>query len=214
MAENKKSFVLYCDIIHTIEKLTDEQSGRLFKHILRYVNDENPQCDDVLIDVVFEPIKQSLKRDLRKFEQIKDARSKAGKEGASKRWQKMANAKNSMAKNGKPKQAITTMADSVSVSVSDSVINKKDKNEYRAFSHLSISQTHFDLLVDDGYTQKQIDSVLDEIENFAGNKKYKSLYLTAKNWLARKYPKPNQVVKTDFAQSIQSGIIKISKDVD
>lgn len=213
MATDKKSFLLYCDIIHTIEKLSDEQCGKLFKHILRYVNDENPQCDDVLIDVVFEPIKQSLKRDLRKFEQIKDARSKAGKEGASKRWQKMANAKNGIAKDSKPKQSMANIA--VSDSVSVSVINNNIINDvYRCFAHLSISQANFDSLVADGYTQKQIDAVLDEIENFAGNKKYKSLHLTAKNWLARKYPKPTQVVKTDFAQSIQSGIIKISKDVD
>ena len=213
MAENKKSFLLYCDIIHTIEKLSNEQSGQLFKHILRYVNDENPQCDDVLIDVVFEPIKQSLKRDLRKFEQIKDARSKAGKEGASKRWQKMANAKNATQKNGKTKQAMAKIA--VSDSVSVSVINNNIINDvYRSFMHLSISKSHFQMLIDEGFNKTQIDLVLDEIENFAGNKKYKSLYLTAKNWLIRKYPKPTQIVQNDFAKSIESGIIKISKDVD
>ncbi len=41
MAEEKKGFILYSDIIHTIEKLTDEQAGKLFKHILKYVNDLN-----------------------------------------------------------------------------------------------------------------------------------------------------------------------------
>jgi len=34
MAEEKKGFILYSDIIQTIEKLTDEQAGVLFKHIL------------------------------------------------------------------------------------------------------------------------------------------------------------------------------------
>jgi hypothetical protein len=43
MAKNKKSFVLYCDLIHTIEKLSNEQAGELFKHILRYVNDKDPE---------------------------------------------------------------------------------------------------------------------------------------------------------------------------
>ena len=36
MAENKKSFVLYCDLIHTVEQLPDEVAGKLFKLILNY----------------------------------------------------------------------------------------------------------------------------------------------------------------------------------
>jgi hypothetical protein len=72
MAKDKKSFVLYCDIIHTIEQLTDEQAGHLFKHILQYVNDKNPQTDNVITKIAFEPIKQQLKRDLNKYEQIRE----------------------------------------------------------------------------------------------------------------------------------------------
>ena len=45
MAEEKKGFILYSDIIHTIEKLTDEQAGVLFKHILKYVNDLSLRID-------------------------------------------------------------------------------------------------------------------------------------------------------------------------
>ena len=30
MAEGKKTVLLYCDLIHTIEKLSDEQAGKLF----------------------------------------------------------------------------------------------------------------------------------------------------------------------------------------
>jgi len=26
MADDKKSFLLYCDVLHTVEKLTDEQA--------------------------------------------------------------------------------------------------------------------------------------------------------------------------------------------
>jgi hypothetical protein len=36
MAEEKKGFILYTDVLHTVEKLTDEQAGKLFKHILKY----------------------------------------------------------------------------------------------------------------------------------------------------------------------------------
>lgn len=70
MAENKKSFLLYTDVHFTVKKLTDEQAGILFKHILSYVNDENPTMDNLLLEIAFEPIKQSLKRDLKRYETI------------------------------------------------------------------------------------------------------------------------------------------------
>jgi hypothetical protein len=67
MAENKKSVLLYCDIIHTVEELDDVDAGLLFKHYLRYINDQNPEPPSKLIKIVFEPIKQNLKRDLVKW---------------------------------------------------------------------------------------------------------------------------------------------------
>jgi uncharacterized phage protein (TIGR02220 family) len=82
MAENKKSFVLYCDLIHTISKMPSDKAGDLFKHILEYVNDKNPTTDDLIINLTFEPIKQQLKRDLDKYESIRERNSLA----ARKRW--------------------------------------------------------------------------------------------------------------------------------
>ena len=88
MADNKKSFLLYCDLLHTVKKLNDEQAGKLFKHVLEYVNDLNPETEDIITDLCFEPIKQSLKRDLRKYESTCKKRSEAGKKGMAKRWAK------------------------------------------------------------------------------------------------------------------------------
>lgn len=83
MAENKRSFLLYTDVHFTVKKLTDEQSGKLFKHILAYVNDENPIINDLILEIAFEPIKQSLKRDLKRYEAIclrnKENGSKGGR---------------------------------------------------------------------------------------------------------------------------------------
>ena len=79
MAENKKSFLLYCDLIHTISKMPNDKAGELFKHILEYVNDNNPVTEDLIIQLTFEPIKQQLKRDLLKYKDISSIRSEIGK---------------------------------------------------------------------------------------------------------------------------------------
>ena len=71
----------------------------------------------------------------------------------------------------------------VSVSVSDSV-----NDIYRSFAHLSMTVAEFKKLEVD-YEKQTIDSCLDSIENFKNNKKYKSLYLTCKNWLKKEQTK-------------------------
>lgn len=86
MAEEKKSFLMYCDLMFTADKLSDENAGKLLKHLLRYVNDLNPEPENDLIDIVFEPIKRQLKRDLSDWDEKKVERSLSGRLGNIKRW--------------------------------------------------------------------------------------------------------------------------------
>ena len=82
MAEGKKSFVLYADLLDNIEHLTNEEKGILFNHLLEYVNDKNPILEDRLLVTAWKPIEKQLKRDLKKFEEVKTKRSEAGKRSA------------------------------------------------------------------------------------------------------------------------------------
>ena len=91
MAKDKKGFILYADQKELFEQLPNDKAGELIKFIMAYVNDENPITEDLIINLAFTPIKQQLKRDLQKFEQTKVSRSIAGKAGADKRWQNIAN---------------------------------------------------------------------------------------------------------------------------
>jgi hypothetical protein len=86
MAESKKSFVLYCDLIHTVEHLPNDKAGELFKHILSYVNDRDPVTDCIVVKLAFEPIRQQLKRDLQTWEKKVEERSESGRAGNLKRW--------------------------------------------------------------------------------------------------------------------------------
>jgi len=120
MAENKKSFILYVDQKEIFDQLPNEIAGKLIKHIFSYVADDNPVSDDNLLLMAFTPIKTQLKRDLRKFESIKQARSEAGKKGMQKRW-------SNDNKNNNVKQNITNIT--VNDNVSDSVTSKKINNK-------------------------------------------------------------------------------------
>jgi len=81
MAEGKKSFTAYCDWHLTMSKLTDEEAGKLMKMLFSYVNDLSPEPPDRLTELLFEPIKTTLKRDLKKWESKSKTNSYNGSKG-------------------------------------------------------------------------------------------------------------------------------------
>lgn len=81
MAEGKKSFVLYTDLLNVVGLLSDEQAGKLFRTILEYVNDKNPDPDDMVTKLAFEPIRLQLKRDLGRWTKFRDKQAEYGKMG-------------------------------------------------------------------------------------------------------------------------------------
>lgn len=120
MADNKKSFILYCDQKGVWDKLDNEQAGRLIKHVISYVNDENPISPDFITELAFEPIKQSLKRDLKKWEKQYGQRVEAGRKSAESRK------RNSTTVNERSISSTVSVSDSVSDSVSVTV-NVKER---------------------------------------------------------------------------------------
>lgn len=79
--KNKKSFILYTDMIDVVDELSNQDAGMLLKYILRYVNDLNPEPQTELIKLISIPIKQGLKRDLEKYKKIVDRNTANGKKG-------------------------------------------------------------------------------------------------------------------------------------
>lgn len=118
MAEGKKSFILYADLLSQVERMPPEKAGELFLTILQYVNDKDPEVDklDWGVSSLFEGVKASLKRDLEKWEKQRKQRSEAGKRSAESR----------AAKKNEKQRALNNVQDrstdsTVSVNVNDSV---------------------------------------------------------------------------------------------
>lgn len=62
------------------------------------------------------------------------------------------------------------------------LFEKEKANAYISFDHLSMTENEY-LKLCDKYSILRVDDIIDRIKNYKKNKKYKSLYLTAKNWL-------------------------------
>ena len=137
MAENKKSFVLYADLIHTVRHLSKEDAGELFMHILSYVSDENPVTENAIVKISFEPVKQQLKRDLIKWEEIKVKRSDAGKISAEKKKQQSATKSTHV-------ESVKQTSTKSTVSVNDNVnvtVNVNDNNRNTLSHEKVVSET-------------------------------------------------------------------------
>jgi len=194
MAKDKKSFVLYSDLKHTVQKLPDEQAGKLLKHILAYVNDENPTTEDLLVEIAFEPIKQQLKRDLKKFEEKRKKWSEAGKKSAEARRMKSEQNEQTLT-NVEGCLTDSTVNDNVndnvnvSVIVNDITTSKEVGKERKRFSPPSIEE------VEDYFFEKNCQQYKQEASKFwyhydangwkVGKNKMKNWKSAASGWLTR-----------------------------
>jgi hypothetical protein len=140
MAKDKKVVLLYCDLIHTVEKMDDETAGIFFKHYLRYINDLNPTTNNIVVDIAFESVKQNLKRDLKKWEERAERSRNNGKLGGRPKTQTNPKKPSGLINNpNEPKKPVkgtvtVNVTDTVNVKVKD--INNKgvsDKSEHDPF---------------------------------------------------------------------------------
>jgi hypothetical protein len=105
------------DSLDILDKLSDEQAGKLFKAIKFYQKTKKTPDLDLMLDLVFTPFLNQFIRDDENYEKTCEARRVAGGKGGK---QKVANA-------SKSKQNVANLADSDSKSDSDSDSkNKKD----------------------------------------------------------------------------------------
>lgn len=136
----KESFVLYTEILETVRDMSDEEAGVLFKAILHHEADEEyvPGEDHREAAVAFSFIRRQLDRLDQKYEEMVEKRREAGKSGAAKRWQNMANDgkaiandSKAMANDSKSKQAIANdgLNVPVPVHVPDPVPDKEKEKE-------------------------------------------------------------------------------------
>jgi len=120
MAENKKRVVVYADWIDKFEELEDDEAGRLIKHFFRYINDLNPEPPDRITKLTFIDIKNTLKRDLDKWEEksperVEKARVAGLASAEARKLKKELNSTNEL------KTQLNSTKSTVSVSVSDNV---------------------------------------------------------------------------------------------
>ena len=184
----KDSFVLYTEQKAVINKLSDEQAGKLIKAIYKYVETgEMPELDTVL-DLVITPFKTILDKDKAKYEEVSKARAEAGSKGGKQSKQN----ETSKSKSKQKKQLQTK----------DSNCNDNDNEYDNDFKKENIKKKYGEngnvKFTDEEYEkvktyfpndyEKRIQNLDDYIQSKGA--KYKDFVATLKNWARKEGYKP------------------------
>ncbi|WP_417198953.1 DUF6291 domain-containing protein [Bizionia sp.] len=154
---DKNSFIAYNSWHEIFEELNDEEAGKLIKIIFRFANGLDAETTDKVVKMSFIPIKQSLVRDVVKWDKYIEKQSLNGKKGG--RPQKPKKPTGFSENPTEPKKAD-------SVSVSESAIN----NIYNSFVD-AVKKGIFKTRIDSTYKRLNIKSgsLTPLLENFKGN---------------------------------------------
>lgn len=136
----KESFIIHTNDWKMVQKLTVEQRGVLFTALMCFQTGEGLPEMDAVTDMAFGFMSSQLERDNKKYADIVDARTAAGKKGAEARWGDGKNGKDSNchhSQNGKNGKHALSVSVSESVSVSDTVSVSESESQ-----GMSDSDTH------------------------------------------------------------------------
>ena len=161
----KDSMVFYRSFYEALKDLPDNDRLAIYDAIFSYGLDLKEVELSGIAAVIWKLVKPNIEANNRRYEN--------GKKGAKAKQEESKRKAKGRQRQSKPKA-------NKDVELNNTI--------YHQFNHLSISIDDNKKLIDKYfYTQSEIDTVYQRIENYRDNKKYSSLYLTALDWLKRDF---------------------------
>jgi hypothetical protein len=207
----KNNFILYKDYEEHVALLSNEEAGKLFKAIFRYVDGRKELELDGMTKMAFSFIKRNLERDLIKYKDKCNLNALNGaKGGRPKGSTKNPTVINKTERlNNKPKKAdIDTDIDTDIDIDNDSDIETNNKIKERHLDFVKLTKEEYLKLISK-FGLQDADRKIDKLNSYIGSKgkKYKSHYHTILNW-ANKEIKENPNTSNDLEFDKEGNLIE------
>jgi hypothetical protein len=201
----KNNFILYKDYEEHVALLSNEEAGKLFKAIFRYVDGRKELELDGMTKMAFSFIKRNLERDLIKYKDKCNLNALNGAKGGRPKGsiKNPTVIKNTERLNNKPKKAdigIDIDTDTVIDIDNDSDIKTNNKIKERHLDFVFLTKEEYLKLISK-FGLQDADRKIDKLNSYIGSKgkKYKSHYHTILNWANKeKKEHPNNINDLEF----------------
>ena len=175
----KNSFILYTEQKAVIDKLTDEQAGKLIKAIYAHETGEEMELDAIL-DLVITPFLTVLEKDKEKYAEKCEKRAQAGAKGGKQRVANQASGKQTQAN-----QANATFAKQTQANQADNDNEYDNDNDFKKENIKRKSTTQAKAFVKP--TVEEVKAYCVERKNNVNPDKFIDFY-ESKGWLIGKNP--------------------------
>ena len=181
----KDSFVLYTEQKAVLDKLTDEQAGKLIKAIYEYVETgKMPELENVL-DLVITPFKTVLDKDKAKYEEVSKARAEAGSKGG-----KQKQTKDSKTKQKKQLQTKDSNCDEYDNEYDNDLEKENIKKNYGENGNVKFTDAEYEKVK--AYFPNDYEERIQSLDDYiqSKGKQYKDFFATLRTWARKEGYKP------------------------
>lgn len=201
----RKSFLVFCDRSNELDLLTDEQVGRLFRALIKYVSlDEDiSETEDIAVKLLFSVMKSAIDENNAKYAN----KCKKNAENVRKRWDKNNTNVYERIRNDTKDTYTDTDTDTETNTDTNNTLKsinktpKPQKHKYGEYQHVLLTDDEHSRLVSD-FGSDVTDRYIKKVDEYCeqSGKTYKNYNLAIRNtFMSRDNVKPKEQKRDIFS---------------